>query len=81
MPANRKVFAHLLAALVALLTCAFGIDFHEAHAGTFSLATQRQQKSGPAGVCYRPAQPAVPEHPPDIQTLGSDETKANFKAV
>lgn len=73
VPTVGERLAHFAAAPIAFLACAFGINFHEANSAAFGLASQRQQKAGPSGICYRPAQPAVPEHPPDVQAFGRDE--------
>ena len=81
MLANREVFAHLPAAAAALLTGATGIDFHELRPSFFGFAAQDVQEAGPAGVTDRAGQPAVRQHPFDVERFDSDETEREDQAT
>ena len=72
MPALGEVLANLLAA-DAFLTCSARIDSHEPHASFLGFALQHVQEAAPGDIADCPRQPAVPEHPLDVQAFDSDQ--------
>lgn len=76
MPTYREVFVYLLAATAALLACASGIDFHNRSTGFFGFVLQDANETGPTGVTDRAGQPAVLDHPSDVQAFHSDQAVA-----
>ena len=73
VPANRQVFLDLLAAAAALLACAFGIDFHNRNTSFCSFVLEDAHERAPGGIRDRPGQPAVPQHPLDVEAFDSDQ--------
>src|SRR5262245_9957049 len=73
MPANREIFTNFPAATAALLAGPSGINLHVADTSLLSFVPQHAQEAGPAGVTDCPAQPAVRQHPFDVERFGSDE--------
>jgi hypothetical protein len=71
--AGGKVFADHGRATAALLTGAPGIHLHKLDTGTLSLVSQDIQEAGPAGVTDCQGQPAVPQHPANVEAFGSDK--------
>ena len=72
MPALGQFLANLLAA-DAFLTRSARIDSHEPHASFLGFALQHVQEAAPGDIADCPRQPAVPDHPLDVQAFDSDQ--------
>jgi len=69
MNPGRKNLPNFAAATATGLTRPTRIDLHHQNTGTFGLVSQRCQKASPGDIGNRSAQPAVPDHPLDVQAL------------
>jgi len=76
MFANAKLLTNLTAAATALLAGSTSIHTHHNNTGAFSLMLQGCQKASPGDIGNRAAQPAVPQHPLDVQAFYRDEAVA-----
>lgn len=73
MRPNRQSLFDYLAALAAGLACVLCVNQCHLNAGAFSLANQDLDEAVPACIRDTPAQPAVPQHPLNVEAFRNDE--------
>ena len=76
MPAVFESLGNFVPAAATFLACSLGIDFYILGADFDSFAPEYSQEPAPASILDRPTQPAVLEHPPDVQAFHRDESEA-----
>ena len=79
VPAFRKLLRYGYAAATAFLAGSRGIYFDNQGTGAFSLVLQGRDESAPGDVTDRPAQPAVPHHPTDVEAFHRDKAVAFYQ--
>lgn len=72
----RELLGNVGPATAARLAGPARIDLHHCNTGSFGLVFQGCHEAAPGSVGNRPAQPAVLDHPLDVQALHRDEAVA-----
>lgn len=76
MPALGQKLRLYLSAVVAFLTCVFGINSDDLNTGSFSLVLEDFKELAPASVLNATGQPVVLEHVGNVQAFHSDKPVA-----
>jgi len=76
MMPDRKFLSDFSSTSTAHLACASRINFHHCDTGAFSLVSQDRQETAPGSIRDCSTEPAVPEHPCDVQVFHCDQSMA-----
>lgn len=74
MNTNRQILLNDFTTLAAFLACVASVNFNHQSPGAFSLGLENLKERVPPCIRDRAAEPAVLEHPCDVQALRSDQS-------